>query len=474
MPGMKSDPATRTFQAIRIHLNAELDELEQGLRAAERALRAGRSAGGGHLPQPRRPHRQALPARAAAARPPPDRAIARWPQRPRAELRAQSPSRLSASDARAGPSTRARARRGCGPQSAPMRPRGTRRWRHERARFQVGRSWSAASPARRSAATWSRCASLRNAPRWRASRPRSCWPSATSACFRPRSARADGSPSSSAGTSRCIRLSAPSRRPVRRRRVPAGDAGQARAQARVRSAGGLASAPGADAARADRDQRRRQRRPRRARLAPAGRHDARRRATAKPAPKAAAPPTAPRPSPRQAGAKPTRQGQAALRRSPSKPRRLTRSAPLPPRHAKAKSDADRTAAARASTSPSTTKDSGHANERPDARSRRTARAAPPGRTAPPDPGGDAPAADVRHAGLWRDRRADRPAAPLPRGVRRPCRAQGRRDSTSRPSAATSSIATAIRWRGRSTPGRSASTRARSSATSSTLAQKLAG
>ena len=39
--GMKTDPATRTFQAIRIHLNAELDELEQGLRAAERALRPG-------------------------------------------------------------------------------------------------------------------------------------------------------------------------------------------------------------------------------------------------------------------------------------------------------------------------------------------------------------------------------------------------------------------------------------------------
>jgi 16S rRNA (cytosine1402-N4)-methyltransferase len=39
--GMKSDPATRTFQAIRIHLNAELDELEAGLRSAERSLRTG-------------------------------------------------------------------------------------------------------------------------------------------------------------------------------------------------------------------------------------------------------------------------------------------------------------------------------------------------------------------------------------------------------------------------------------------------
>ena len=40
-PGQRTDPATRTFQAIRLHLNAELDELEQGLAAAERALKPG-------------------------------------------------------------------------------------------------------------------------------------------------------------------------------------------------------------------------------------------------------------------------------------------------------------------------------------------------------------------------------------------------------------------------------------------------
>jgi 16S rRNA (cytosine1402-N4)-methyltransferase len=39
--GMKKDPATRTFQAIRIHLNEELDELEGGLEAAEQVLKAG-------------------------------------------------------------------------------------------------------------------------------------------------------------------------------------------------------------------------------------------------------------------------------------------------------------------------------------------------------------------------------------------------------------------------------------------------
>jgi 16S rRNA (cytosine1402-N4)-methyltransferase len=40
-PGMKKDPATRTFQAIRIHLNEELGELEGGLDAAEQVLKDG-------------------------------------------------------------------------------------------------------------------------------------------------------------------------------------------------------------------------------------------------------------------------------------------------------------------------------------------------------------------------------------------------------------------------------------------------
>ncbi|NCU11872.1 MAG: 16S rRNA (cytosine(1402)-N(4))-methyltransferase RsmH [Sphingomonadaceae bacterium] len=40
-PGAPKDPATRSFQAIRIHINAELDELNAGLTAAEELLRPG-------------------------------------------------------------------------------------------------------------------------------------------------------------------------------------------------------------------------------------------------------------------------------------------------------------------------------------------------------------------------------------------------------------------------------------------------
>jgi 16S rRNA (cytosine1402-N4)-methyltransferase len=40
-PGARKDPATRAFQAIRIHLNQELEEIEEGLVAAEEVLKPG-------------------------------------------------------------------------------------------------------------------------------------------------------------------------------------------------------------------------------------------------------------------------------------------------------------------------------------------------------------------------------------------------------------------------------------------------
>ena len=133
-----------------------------------------------------------------------------------------------------------------------------------------------------------------------------------------------------------------------------------------------------------------------------------------------------------------------LRRPPSaKTTKLAQADPLAPQPAKS---------AFAQPTPRTLAGS---NERADARSRRpTARAASPRRAAAPNPGRNAPAADVRNAGLCRRDRPDRRCGSC--ASRRSATMPGAR-SGSPPwfrSAATSSTATASRWRGRSMPGRS--------------------
>ena len=62
-------PATRTFQAVRIHVNQELEELEVTLPQAARLLEPGRAPGGDQLPLARGPHREALHARPRHRRP---------------------------------------------------------------------------------------------------------------------------------------------------------------------------------------------------------------------------------------------------------------------------------------------------------------------------------------------------------------------------------------------------------------------
>ena len=112
-PGAPKDPATRSFQAIRIHVNGELDELEAGLRDATELLGEGgrlavvsfhsledrivkrflreaseASAGSRHLPLPET--RAPLFARVAKAVKPTEAEVARNPRARSSVLRAAS------------------------------------------------------------------------------------------------------------------------------------------------------------------------------------------------------------------------------------------------------------------------------------------------------------------------------------------------------------------------------------------------
>ena len=114
------DPATRTFQALRIHVNRELEEVSLMLPQAAGAPRAGRAARRDQLPFAGRPHRQALPAaRVAPGSAPRDCrcAPARCHNR-----RSSCRTRGSARPRRKQEETRGRAAPSCGWPSAPRAP----------------------------------------------------------------------------------------------------------------------------------------------------------------------------------------------------------------------------------------------------------------------------------------------------------------------------------------------------------------
>ena len=67
------DPATRSFQALRIRVNDELGEIERGAAQASRLLVARRTAGRGGVPFAGGPYRQAVHGRGGRARAAPSR-----------------------------------------------------------------------------------------------------------------------------------------------------------------------------------------------------------------------------------------------------------------------------------------------------------------------------------------------------------------------------------------------------------------
>ena len=81
------DPATRTFQALRIVVNDEIGELERGLAAAEAAAAAGRSAGRGRRSIPARTPRSSASSTSTAAGRRSRRAICRRSAMPAARWR---------------------------------------------------------------------------------------------------------------------------------------------------------------------------------------------------------------------------------------------------------------------------------------------------------------------------------------------------------------------------------------------------
>ena len=90
------DPATRTFQALRIWVNRELDGLDVFLAQAAERLRAGRAAGRDHVSLARGPDREARLSRARAERRRRSRILTKRPLVPSDEEVARNPRARSA------------------------------------------------------------------------------------------------------------------------------------------------------------------------------------------------------------------------------------------------------------------------------------------------------------------------------------------------------------------------------------------